>query len=277
MSQQLEQLEKKIRSYWDRQPCNIRHSQREVGTPEYFEEVTARRYRVEPHILDFAGFHKWQGRRVLEIGCGIGTDAEQFVRHGAEYVGVDISRESIALSLQRFKVLDLHGKFYELNLLEATPTELDRLGKFDLVYSYGVLHHSPNIDHHISVIHDLINPGGEFRFMVYAKNSWKYAMIQKGLDQFEAQAECPYAEAFTRDEIEAILDGLFDIERIRQDHCFMYNVAAYREGRYEFEPWFTAMPETMRDAVKEYLGWHLLVKARKSIERTTEWAPTLGT
>jgi SAM-dependent methyltransferase len=254
------ELVEKIQAYWDRQPCNIRHSQKPLGSVEYFEEVTARRYRVEPHILDFAQFHRWQGKRVLEIGCGIGTDAEQFVRHGAEYVGIDISDASLQICRERFKVMDLHGEFHNVNLLD--PDHMD-LGKFDLVYSYGVIHHSPDIDHHITEIHKLLRPNGEFRFMVYAKNSWKYAMIQKGLDQFEAQAECPYAEAFTRDEIEDMLDGIFDIERIRQAHCFMYNVAAYREGRYELEPWFAAMSDTMRDAVREYLGWHLLVKARK--------------
>jgi SAM-dependent methyltransferase len=257
------QLKEKIRAYWDRQPCNIKHSQQELGTVEYFEEVTAKRYRVEPHILDFAGFHKWQGKRVLEIGCGIGTDAEQFVRHGAEYVGLDISKESIAISLQRFKVLDLHGKFFNIDLLDDSIVKTE-LGQFDLVYSYGVLHHSPNIQKHIEEINNLVKPGGEFRFMVYAKNSWKYAMIQKGLDQFEAQAECPYAEAFTHDEIVKILEPLFKIERIRQDHCFMYNVPKYKQGQYELEPWFEAMPDTMKEAVKEYLGWHLLVKARKN-------------
>ena len=101
------------------------------------------------------------------------------------------------------------------------------------------------------------------RFMVYAKDSWKYAMIQKGLDQFEAQADCPYAEAFTRDEIENLLEGIYRLERIRQDHCFMYNVSKYKQGIFEFEPWFEAMPEAMRDAVKQYLGWHLLVKAKR--------------
>ena len=88
-------------------------------------------------------------------------------------------------------------------------------------------------------------------------------MIQKGLDQFEAQAQCPYAEAFTRDEMLYLLDGIFKVERIRQDHCFMYNVPAYKQGRFELEPWFDAMPDLMREAVREYLGWHLLIKASK--------------
>lgn len=250
-----------IKDYWDRQPCNVNHSREPIGTEQYFREVTEKRYRAEPHILDFAGFHHWRGKRVLEVGCGIGTDAEQFARHGARYVGIDLSESSLDICRQRFDLYDLHGQF---ELGSVTEVEfLKSLGKFDLVYSYGVLHHFPGIEQHIKNISQVIEPGGEFRFMVYAKNSWKYAMIQKGLDQFEAQAECPYAEAFTKDEIVDLLGNAFRLERVRQSHCFMYNVAAYKEGRFELEPWFAAMPEVMREAVKEYLGWHLLVKATR--------------
>lgn len=254
-------LEQRITRYWNDQPCNVGHSAETQGTAAYFAAVTAKRYRAEPHILDFAGFHVWRGQRVLEIGSGIGTDAEQFARHGAEFVGIDISQESLALCRQRFEVYGLEGEFHlgcitDINFLRS-------LGQFDLVYSYGVLHHFPGMRGHLENIRALLQPQGELRFMVYAKNSWKHAMIQKGLDQFEAQAQCPYAEAFTRDEIYHLVQGIFHIERIRQDHCFMYDVAAYKQGRFELEPWFEAMTETMRDAVREYLGWHLLVKATK--------------
>ena len=120
------------------------------------------------------------------------------------------------------------------------------------------------IQEFIQNIHDVINPNGEFRFMVYAKDSWKYSMIRKGLDQFEAQANCPYAEAYTKNEIELLLkDDSWKIERLRQAHCFMYNVEKYKKGIFEFEPWFESMSEVMREAVREYLGWHLLVKTRR--------------
>jgi hypothetical protein len=89
-------------------------------------------------------------------------------------------------------------------------------------------------------------------------------MIRKGLDQFEAQNGCPYAKAYTNEEVYALVGDRFHIERLRQAHCFMYDVPAYKQGRYELAPWFAAMPEDMRDAIKEYLGWHLLVKARKT-------------
>ena len=254
-------IKQQIVDYWNRQPCNINHGSSEIGTPGYFQEVTAKRYRAEPHILDFAGFHLWRGKRVLEIGCGIGTDAEQFARHGAHYTGIDISQASIDLCRTRFDVLDLPGVFIQQSVTDIES--LLNLEAFDLVYSYGVLHHFPNIQQNINNIAQLLDTQGELRFMVYARNSWKYAMIQKGLDQFEAQADCPYAEAFTRDEITAMLMDKYNLARIRQDHCFMYNVPAYKQGRFELEPWFECMPEVMRDAVRQYLGWHLLVKATR--------------
>jgi len=254
-------LEEKIKRYWNNQPCNINHSRNPVGTPEFFKDVSARRYRVESHIPEFAGFHLWQGRRVLEIGCGIGSDGEEFAKHGAEYVGVDYSDQSVAVAKKRFEVLGLEGEFHNIDASNAE--DLSALGKFDLVYSYGVIHHFPAIDQIIDNVYAVLAPGGEFRFMVYARNSWKYAMIQKGLDQFEAQSGCPYAQVYSNDDIYNLLGKKFKIERLRQDHCFMYNVDAYKAGRYELEPWFESMPESYRQAVKEYLGWHLLVKARK--------------
>lgn len=254
-------LDQNIVDYWNRQPCNINHSNEPVGTELYFQQVTEKRYRAEPHVLDFAKFHLWRGKRVLEIGCGIGTDAEQFARHGAHYTGIDISSQSIQICRDRFKLLDLSGEFHEGSVTDKEL--LSHIGKFDLVYSYGVLHHFPGMREHIKNLHEVLEVDGEFRFMVYARNSWKYAMIQKGLDQFEAQAECPYADAYTKEDIVGLLDGLFNVERVRQDHCFMYNVPEYKQGHFELEPWFAAMPEVMREAVREYLGWHLLVKARK--------------
>src|SRR5688500_9343471 len=90
-----------VRSYWDARPCNLRHSTAEVGTREYFDEVERRKYFVEPHIPPFAGFELWRGKKVLEIGCGLGTDAVNFARHGAHYTGVELSAASLELARKR--------------------------------------------------------------------------------------------------------------------------------------------------------------------------------
>ena len=254
------ELIKQITEYWNRQPCNINHSLSEPGSEQFFLENSQRRYFVEPHLRDLAQFAQYQGRRVLEIGCGLGADAVEFVQHGADYVGIDLSAESVALARRRFELFGLTGQFLVMD--GANSAAMAELGHFDLVYSCGVLHHYPDMAQVISNIHRALEPGGDFRFLVYAKDSWKYAMIQAGLDQYEAQADCPYAQAFTREEISGYLTA-FDIVSIDQAHCFMYNVPKYRQGQYELEPWFAAMSEEMRQAVRKHLGWHLLVHARK--------------
>ena len=87
-----------VRDYWNARPCNIRHSTATIGTKEYFDQVEARKYFVEYHIPDFADFRRWHGKRVLEIGCGIGTDTINFARAGAEVTTVDLSDKSMELA-----------------------------------------------------------------------------------------------------------------------------------------------------------------------------------
>src|SRR5512133_1529780 len=123
-----------VRRYWDARPCNIRHSPKQVGTREYFDEVEARKYLVEPHIPAFAEFERWKGRKVLGIGCGIGTDTIRFARAGAHVTAVDLSEESLAVAKQRAAVFDLSDRitFYQSDaerLSEVVPVET-----YDLVY-----------------------------------------------------------------------------------------------------------------------------------------------
>src|SRR5438045_8130546 len=104
-----------VQAYWDRRPCNIRHSNALVGTREYFDQVEARKYFVEPHIPDFAQFQRWAGKRVLEIGCGIGTDAVNFARAGADYTAIELSEASLALARQRVSTFGRTGSCYHAN------------------------------------------------------------------------------------------------------------------------------------------------------------------
>ena len=134
----------KVSEYWDSRPCNIRHSPKPVGTKEYSDEVEARKYFVESHIPGFADFERWRGKKVLEIGCGIGTDTINFARHGARVTAVDLTEKSLAVARQRVKVSGFEDavQFYQANaeqLSDYVPVE-----KYDLVYSFGVIHHTPH-------------------------------------------------------------------------------------------------------------------------------------
>src|SRR5258706_10969596 len=92
-----------VQKYWNERPCNIRHSTKKIGSEEYFNEVEQRKYMVESHIPEFAEFERWRGKKVLEIGCGIGTDTINFARHGARVTAVDLTQKSLAVARQRAK------------------------------------------------------------------------------------------------------------------------------------------------------------------------------
>jgi SAM-dependent methyltransferase len=249
-----------IRDYWDRRPCNIRHSARQIGTREYFDEVEARKYFVEPHIPGFAQFERWKGRRVLEIGCGIGTDAVNFARAGADYTGVELSQISTDLAQQRFGVFGLEGTFHTGNAEHLT--DLVPAKSFDLVYSFGVIHHTPSPRAVVAGARKVIRSDGELRIMLYARNSWKAMMIEAGFDQPEAQSGCPLAAVYTREMIEELLDGLFAVVSAEQAHIFPYVVEKYVRYEYERQPWFAAMPKEMFAMLERRLGWHYLIVAK---------------
>ena len=117
-----------VQLFWDGRPCNIRHSPKPVGSKEYFDEVEARKYLVEPHIPAFADFERWRGKRVLEVGCGIGTDSINFARAGADLTAVDLSSESVRIAAQRADVMGVGDRirFVQANAEELTSAVAGR-------------------------------------------------------------------------------------------------------------------------------------------------------
>ena len=144
-----------VKQYWNQRPCNIRHSNKEIGSKEYFLEVSKRKYIVEPHILEFANFEQWRNKKVLEVGCGIGTAAHSFIENGAIYKGIDLSEQSIKIAKQRLNIFDLNGVIEEGDIESYSSKE-----KYDLVYSFGVLHHTPDTQKAIKNIYNLLKEGG---------------------------------------------------------------------------------------------------------------------
>jgi SAM-dependent methyltransferase len=244
-------------NYWNSRPCNIRHSNKEIGTKAYFDEVRERKYIVEPHILEFANFKLYQNKKVLEVGCGIGTAGQSFIENGAIYRGIDISEKSIDIAQIRANVFNLNGEFLVNNIEDYLPEK-----KFDLVYSFGVLHHTPNIRKAINNIYNLLEDGGEFKLMLYAKNSLKMFKINDGLDQYEAQSGVPIADTFTNDEIHDLLKDFKNIN-IRQTHIFPYKIDEYKAYKYIKEEYFECMPVDLFQCLEKNLGWHLCISCNK--------------
>jgi ubiquinone/menaquinone biosynthesis C-methylase UbiE len=250
-----------VKDFWDQRPCNVRHSKAEIGTMEYFEEVDLRRYYVEPHIKNFADFDKYRGQRVLELGCGIGTDAIRFAKSGAIYTGVELSPNSLDIAKNRFKTYGLKGNLCIANV--ENVGDCFNKGDFDLIYSFGVLHHTPSIEKALESISSISTKSTEIKIMVYAKNSWKAAMINAGLDQPEAQYGCPIANTYSEQDISELFDNAnLELTSISQDHIFPYVVEDYKNFVYRKQPYFESMPDEVFNALKTHFGWHLMVHGK---------------
>ena len=125
-----------------------------------------------------------------------------------------------------------------------------------------MIHHSPNQRAIVEEIRKVVRDDGEFRCMLYAKNSWKDIMIEAGLDQPEAQRGCPIATSYTIEMVHDLYKGLFDVVSATQTHIFPYVIEKYVNYEYELQPWFKAMGPEMFTALERRLGWHMLIVGR---------------
>ena len=111
MSNRDEQLKDRVRAFWQAHPCGTKFADAEPGSPKFYELVEAHRYEKEWHIPAAADFAGASGLKVLEIGCGLGTDGAQFAKAGADYTGVDLTEAAVELARKRFAVSGLKGEF----------------------------------------------------------------------------------------------------------------------------------------------------------------------
>ena len=164
------ELKERVRAFWQAHPCGTKFSDAEIGTREFFARIEAHRYAKEWHIPEAADFAGARGLRVLEIGCGLGTDGVRFAKAGADYTGIDLTDAAIELARKRFELSGLRG---ELRVSDAENLDFAD-ESFDLVYSHGVLHHTPDIARAVSEIHRVLKPGGRAIVMLYHRDSYNY-------------------------------------------------------------------------------------------------------
>jgi ubiquinone/menaquinone biosynthesis C-methylase UbiE len=169
-----------VEEFWDRASCGedlyLQNQQ-----PEGYLEQARRRYQLEPVIEEFAQFETAHGKQVLEIGVGLGADHLRFAQAGAQLSGIDLTARAVAHTRHR---LALFGLISALSIGDAENLQFSS-DAFDLVYSWGVLHHSPDTCKAISEVHRVLRPGGVARIMIYHKWSlvgymlWmRYALLR---------------------------------------------------------------------------------------------------
>jgi SAM-dependent methyltransferase len=173
-----------VRAHWEQEPCGTDRAV--VGdlaarSREWFEEVERFRYEVEGYIHSVAQFTRHHGKTILEVGVGAGTDHLQWARAGCRCYGVDLTDAAVETTRAR---LALYGLDSELQRIDAESLPFES-GQFDLVYSWGVIHHSARPERIIAEIHRVLKPGGLFIGMMYGRRSvtalrfWvRYALLR---------------------------------------------------------------------------------------------------
>jgi len=290
-------LKERVRAFWQANPCGVKFADAAPGTRRFYELVEAHRYTKEWHIPIAAGFEKARGLKVLEIGCGLGTDGAQFAEAGAFYTGVDLTDAAVELARRRFELFGLSGKFQT-----ADAENLDFAKEsFDLVYSHGVLHHTPETGKAIREIHRVLRPGGRAMVMLYHRGSYNYrvnisVLRRAGAQLLEWEAGIKLVHRITGEPLDSLREHakLLRTEKesyLRPEEFLSQNtdgagnplarVYSRQEARELFKDfsevtlrsyflnkrWLpvigSLLPRSMESRLASRWGWHLWIYARK--------------
>ena len=249
-----------VQHHWDSKPCGSKETAAQVASTDFFQAHSELRYRREPEILPFVRFDVWRGQQVLEIGVGMGADFVRFGEAKANVIGIDLSPRSLQLAVQNAQIHCVPP-----NLMHADAESLPFADEsFDLVYSWGVLHHVPDIHRALREAHRVLKPRGECRVMLYHRRSLlglqcylRYGLA--GLRPFAqlteliaAHVESPGTKAYSLGEAKSLFMRFSSVQ-------IQPVVTAYdlRFGRRRFAPGW------MLRLIPDKLGWFLLIQARK--------------
>jgi len=164
-----ESLKQQVRTFWNAQSCDTQVAKAAKFTRAYFEEIEAFRYFDQPFIHAFAQFSRYRDQKVLEVGFGAGTDFIQWLRAGARASGLDLTPEALENLRYRVQVYGLpEPEGLQVGDAENLPFAADT---FDLGYSFGVLHHSPNTEQALRELVRVVLPGGQLKVMLYNRRS----------------------------------------------------------------------------------------------------------
>lgn len=249
-------MNSEVRKYWEAQPCGTGDAvtlEAAAHTKEWYERIEEHRYRLEPYIHAVAQFSRYHGKQVLEIGVGAGTDHLQWARAGAVCAGVDLTDAAITITRER---LALYGLESTLQRLDAETLPFAD-ASFDVVYSWGVIHHSEHPPAIVSEVRRVLRPGGVFIGMVYARHSvvaakvWLKNALLRGrpwrtfADVLSHHMESVGTKAYTPAEVQGLLSDFRRIELVR---C----ITPYDTKRF---------PALISQLFPDAWGWNLCFRA----------------
>lgn len=265
-----EEEKQKAREQWSADPAGAVYGrEHEFGTREFFDEVERHRYQeYAPWMPRVMGFNAFAGQRLLEVGCGMGTDLLQFARGGARVTGVDLTPRSVEISRHHLELYGQHGDF-ALTDAEKLPFADE---SFDVAYSHGVLHHTPDTAGAVREIHRVLKPGGLARVMLYHRGSlhyWFQIILRYGILHGELLRESA-GDIMSR-RIEISEGGGRPLVKVYSRRQARELFSMFREVRTEVQQltrgdfYFLGrlVPENILRALGSSVGWNVIISARK--------------
>ncbi|MDQ6861814.1 MAG: class I SAM-dependent methyltransferase [Verrucomicrobiota bacterium] len=159
-----------VHSFWNTEACGTSFIAPTESDREFYDRFREFRYRTEWHIPELVPFAEGRDKSVLEIGLGNGADGAMWATNGAHYTGVDLTETAVEATRKHFEVLGLKGRFEKQNAEHLSFAD----EAFDIVYSHGVLHHTPRTQQALDEVHRVLKPGGRAIVMLYHKHSFNY-------------------------------------------------------------------------------------------------------
>ena len=246
-----------VRRYWDTHVHDIAMSTNPVGGREFFEDLAQYRFEKLSYLPALVDFPRYRGRRVLEIGCGIGLDLVRFAQHGAIVTGVDLSPRQVELARAN---LAWHRVDGDVRVMDGERLELPA-ESFDLVYAHGVLPYARDPEAIVWQMTRALRVGGEAIAMVYNRYSWLRLLSVVAGVALEHE-DAPFFRLHSRRELRRLVNGFSQVEIIGERFPVRSRLqrgskAALYNG--VFVGLFNAIP---RSLVRPF-GWHLVARAVK--------------
>ncbi|HWW60742.1 MAG TPA: class I SAM-dependent methyltransferase [Thermoanaerobaculia bacterium] len=207
-----ETLKSAVREHWERETCGTRYSEQEDRLA-YFDELADARYRLEPFIPPFADFPSASGKEILEIGVGAGVDFSNWCRYARHATGVDLTERAIDLTAEHLALRGVPADHITLRRADAERLPFAD-ASFDLVYSWGVLHHTPDTPAAFGEVLRVLRPGGRVMAMIYHVPSWTGLLLAARYRTFSQKKalyehlESPGTKAYSLGEAKAMLEKL---------------------------------------------------------------------
>jgi SAM-dependent methyltransferase len=250
-------VQEQVRDYWNHHIHDLEITRHPVGSPGFFADLE--RYHFEklhhlPRLVDFSGY---RGKRVLEVGCGAGTDLVRFARSGAAVTGVDLSSSAVALARQNFSQQGLPA-----DLREADGEHLPFPDStFDFVYAHGVVQYTADDRALVDECRRVLKPGGTVVFQVYNRVSWLNALSKVMKVPLEHE-DAPVLRKYSIGQFRALLGGFSSVRIIAE----RFPVKSRLHGGWKgtlFNTFFVGAFNALPRALVRRFGWHLLAFCTK--------------